>query len=74
LFHNCYSLESILIYLLFTICVYLSNFVSLKNGKEKKHIRARADPLVRYIYVVLYVQYLKEWKRKKKNYGLGLAR
>ena len=71
-----YSLESILIYLLFIICVYLSNSVSLKNGKkkniydqgwpvspvylccsicsvlkriekEKKKLRARADPLAR---------------------------
>ena len=39
-------------------------------GRKKKQIRARAGPLARYIYVILYVQYLKEWKREK-NTGQG---
>jgi len=38
---------------------------------RKKTYTTKAGLLVRYIYVVLYVQYLKESKRKKKITGQG---
>ena len=66
---NCYS--NINLSFVHYFCIFKLFCSILKEWEGKKQIRAQAGPLARYIYVIPYVQYLKEWKRGEKNTGQG---